>query len=54
MDQFTPPVPTSITATQQREVIDTAAIRTASFTTLQSNTWNELHHLTGLHRPNSS
>lgn len=29
MDQLTPPAPTSITATQQREVIDTAAIRTA-------------------------
>ena len=29
MDQLTPPVPTSISATQQREVIDTAAIRKA-------------------------
>ena len=29
MAQLTPPAPTSITATQQREVIDTANIRTA-------------------------
>ena len=29
MDQLTPPAPTSITATQQQEVIDNAAIRAA-------------------------
>ena len=41
MAPLTPPAPTSITPAHEWEVSDTAAIRTASFTRLQSKTWSE-------------